>query len=67
MYSARYEKDRHSACSDVQERPGRQDKDCGKEERSREEKDLLDLLGRVPGKVSDLQDEIDKMKRNRKQ
>lgn len=35
----------------------------GKEGRSPGEDDFLDLLGRIPGKVSDLQSEIDKMKK----
>ena len=30
------------------------------------EEDFLDLLGRIPGKVSDLQEEIDKMKNRQK-
>ncbi len=55
-----------ASCSYARERLSQKNKACGKEKERQADGDLLDLLVRVPGKVSDLQDEIDRMNRKKK-
>lgn len=53
-------------CPYARKRLGQAGTGSAEDRKKQGEQDLLELLGRVPGKVSDLQDEIDRMKQRQK-